>query len=68
MNKDRRVSSIHMGLWLTLLILAGVPIGPVATMAEPQGEIRIVKSFRPDINENESEGQKEKVYEDLKMG
>jgi peptide/nickel transport system substrate-binding protein len=50
MSKDRHVSSILTGLWFAVLILCGMAVAPVATMAEPRGEIRVVESWRPDIN------------------
>ena len=50
MNKDWQAPSISPGLWLAVLILCGIAVAPVATMAEPRGEIRVVVSWRPDIN------------------
>ena len=49
-NKDRQVFSILQGLWFTLLILCGITVCPVATIAGPRGEIRVVESWRPDVN------------------
>ena len=50
MNEGRRVSSIPLSIWLTLLILCATATGPVVTIAKPRGEIRVVESWRPDIN------------------
>jgi peptide/nickel transport system substrate-binding protein len=50
MNKDRHGSSILPGVYFAVLILCLTAIAPVETMGEPRGEIRVVESWRPDIN------------------
>ena len=50
MNKDRPVPSILLGVWFAVLALCGTAVGPTPSMAEPRGEIRVVESWRPDIN------------------
>lgn len=50
MNEGRRVSLILLSLWLTGFILCGTSLDPPVTMAQPRGEIRVVESWRPDIN------------------
>jgi ABC-type transport system substrate-binding protein len=50
MSKDRHVSSIFPGLWFAALVLYGMALGPVETLAEPRGEIHVVETWRPDIN------------------
>jgi ABC-type transport system substrate-binding protein len=50
MTKDRRVSSILQGLYFVILILSLSSMVSPESMAGPRGEIRVVDSWRPDIN------------------
>jgi hypothetical protein len=50
MNKERRISWIPSGIRLAVLTLCATAVSPVATMAEPRGEIRVVAGQRPDTN------------------
>ena len=50
MNEGRHVSYILLGLWFAILIVCGTAVGPLPSMAEPRGEIRVVESWRPDVN------------------
>jgi len=38
------------GLWIAVLIVSGTIINPVASTAEPRGEIHVVENWRPDIS------------------
>ena len=49
-NKDGHPSSSPPGVWFAILILYAIAVSPLATMAEPRGEIRVVENWRPDVN------------------
>ena len=49
-NKDGHPSSSLPGVWFAILILYAIAVSPLATMAEPRGEIRVVENWRPDVN------------------